>query len=137
LWDLKERSANEYATTSRTTLSLPQWTQRTPFDKYKGITSPQPLTNPYRFIHRKLGITAAEFDAKVAQEIDDLLQEIENERRQALLESLPLGCALSKADCRKLFPQPPASGSLLGVYNWAHDIDLEFPANDDPPLSHD
>ena len=124
----------------RTTLTHPYWNQRMPFDKYKGIPPPPPQPNPYRFIHRKLGISEAEFDARIEQDIEDMFLEIENERRQALLESLPCGSALSKADCRKLFPRPPAPRSLRGIYYWAHDIDPPDrnadPAFDATPPTH-
>lgn len=135
---LKESSSStsSQALTSRTTLSLPQRKQRTLLDKYKGIAPSPPKDNPYRFIQRKLGFSMSEFEDKIDQEIDELFQEIEQERRQALLESLPLGCALTKADCRKLFPTPP-SGSLIGVYNWAHDIDSTPSARDDSRPAHE
>ena len=67
-----------------------------------------------------------------------MFQEIENERRQALLETLPYERPLTQVDCRNLFRfGNPPSGSLLGVYRWAFDIEEESSSplhpNGDPP----
>lgn len=90
---------------------------------------------PPRFVLRRLGISAQEFEDKIQQEIDDLFQEIKDERRQALLENLSYERVLSKADCRQMFTTPPTN-SLLGVYRWAHDLsDDDSPSIDDPSSS--
>ena len=109
----------------RPTLTMPMTQRRSPFSHYKdriraGPSSPGP--DPYRFLYRKLGVTAAEFEDRTTEEIEELFQEIEAERRQALLESLPCERVLSKADCRQMFQNIgiPTTGSLLGVYRWAH-----------------
>lgn len=46
---------------ARTTLAPPTYKQRTPFDHYKAGPAPAPYEDPYRFIHRKLGISALTF----------------------------------------------------------------------------
>ena len=109
---------------SRPTLTLPFHRYKSPLERRKDKTPQEPQPNPYRFIQRKLGLTETEFDNRLTQDIDELLQEIENERRLALLESLPCGRVLTKDDCKQLFPlsRPPTSGSLLGIYSWAHDL---------------
>ena len=63
-----------------------------------------------------------EFEERVTNDIDEMLAEIERERRQALLETLPFERVLSKEDCRQMFREsgaPPPTSSLLGVYRWA------------------
>lgn len=69
-------------------------------------------------------MSETEFEERIAQDVDELLQEIEDERRQALLETLPYERILSKVDCRRLFNLGvPTSGSLLGVHRWAFEND--------------
>ena len=125
----------------RPTLTMPMTRRRNPFSRYKDPATTPPGPDPYRFIHRKLGITAAEFDERITTEIDELLQEIEDERRQALLESLPLR-VLPKAECLQMLQTypPPLTGALMGVYRWASspdDPDTETtnpaPLNSDAP----
>jgi hypothetical protein len=43
---------------ARTTLAPPALSNRTPFDHYKAGPAPAPRDDPYRYIHRKLGISA-------------------------------------------------------------------------------
>ena len=122
-----------------TFINLTQRSQRTPFDMYRnrGSAPPQhqPQPNPYRFTLRSLGLTEQEFEDKIEQEIEELFQEIETERRQTLLENIPMGCALTKADCRNLFRGNPPSGSLLGVFNCAYDIDIVYHSEEAPNVS--
>lgn len=104
-----------------TTLTLPHPRPRTLFDRHKGIAAPKSRPNSYKFILRKLGLLAKEFEDKIDQDIDELFQEIQNEQRQTLLETLPYERVLSKANCRSLFTVPPA-GLLLSIYRWAHGL---------------
>jgi hypothetical protein len=106
-----------------TTLAPPPTIKRTPFDRYKRIYHPEPRFDPYRFVHQKLGVSATEFEDRVNEEIEDLFQEIDRERRQALLETVPFERTLSKEDCFRLFSDPdiPRTGSVLGVLKWASD----------------
>jgi hypothetical protein len=128
-------SSNSHPPDARVTLTHPQQQYFTLRDKYKGLAPPEPQPNPYRFIQRKLGLSEQEFDARITQDIDELMHEIEMERREALLESLPFGRTLSKEDCRKLFkPNFPPSGSLFGVFQWAYGLDDE---NVDVPALHE
>ena len=127
--------------TYRVTLTLPQPSSRNPFDKYRGIPTPEPPPDPYRLIRRKLGLSEEAFEAHIEQDIEEMFQEIDNERRQALLETLPYEWPLTQADCRKLFRfGDPPSGSLRGVYRWAFDIEDEGSStphhNGDPPDQH-
>ena len=108
-------------TNPSTTLAPPPTFKRTPFDRYKRTHLPETGPDPYRFVHEKLGVSAAEFKDRVNEELDDLFQEIETERRQSLLETLPYERTLSKDDCLRLFssPRTPRTGSVLGVLRWA------------------
>lgn len=124
---------------ARVTLTHP-W-RRTPFDRYRGFETPDPPPNPYRHVQQQLGLSEQEFEARIAQDIDELFQEIEDERRQALLETLPYERILSKADCRRMFnPNEPPSGSLFGIFRWAFEIDETSshspPPHDDQPSRH-
>ena len=110
---------------SRTTLTPPYQQRQLPFARYrnrqKGLRPPSPSPEPYphRFTIKKLGLSEAEFENEISKEVDELLTEIEAERRQALLEELPLK-VLTKEDCRRMFdPHNPPSGSLRGVFRWA------------------
>ena len=109
----------------RTTLTAPYlpW--------YKQAEHSQPTSEqgtgpfPYRLIAEKLGLTDAEFEDKITTDIDELLSEIEEERRQALLECLPFERVLTKADCHRIFsaPDAPQTGSTLGILRWASEPD--------------
>ena len=76
-------------------------------------------------MHQKLGGLTSEFEDKINEEIEDLFQEIENERRQALLETLPFERVLSKEDCLRIFnsSDTPRTGSVLGVLIWASELE--------------
>ena len=115
------RQHDEGLITSAATLAPPIQRKRTPFDRYRGITHKEPELDPYRFVHQRLGVSASEFKDKINDEIDDLFQEIERERRQSLLETLPFEKALSKEDCLRIFSSPntPQTGSVLGILRWA------------------
>lgn len=107
------------------TLTLPFRPLRSALDRYRLKLPPDSEEPAYlRHIHRHLGLTAVEFDAKVDQEVDELLQEIEANRRQALLEALPFERPLSKEECLRMIDTstPFTSGSTLGMYEWAADL---------------
>ena len=120
---------------SRPTLTLPFHRYQTPLERYKNKTPFDPPQDPYRPIRRKLGLFEAEFEDRITQDIEELFQEIENERRQALLETVPFGRVLTKADRRLMFnpAEVLASGSLRGVHRWVFDLDASTPlsAEDD------
>lgn len=131
-------------TPDRVTFSLPNLTKRTPFDRYRqrsraDATDPSPSLDPYRFTYQKLGVTAEEFQRRVEEEVDDLLTEIDTNRREALLETLPFERPISKDDFLRRFnpnDQPP-SGSNIGNYMWAADLgrcrlnfDFDFTTDD-------
>lgn len=65
---------------------------------------------------------------QIAQEVDELLSEIDRERRLALLESVPFGSALTKEHCLRWFSATgiPPAGALRGVYCWAADRDYNY-----------
>ena len=67
--------------TSHVTLTLPDRPKRSPLDKYKSTVEEAPLPNPNRFTLQRLGLSEAEFDAKVTAEVDELLRECKAERR--------------------------------------------------------
>lgn len=69
----------------RPTLTLPFHRYQTPLERRKDKSIKEPQPNPYRFIQRKLGLSEKEFEDKLTQDVDELLQEIEDERRRALL----------------------------------------------------
>lgn len=125
----------------RVTLTLPFYTRRNPFDKYRGKSYTEPAEYPHRLIIRKLGLTEKEFEDKLTQDIDEMLQEIELERRQALLDTLPYERILTKQDCLQMFASgPPPAGPLRGIYNWAIEPDEANPnfdaGNSSSPPSH-
>ena len=106
----------------RITLTPPQINPATPLERYKNPCREE-TPSPFRFAQKKLGIPEHLIKNHVTQEIDDLLQEIDQERRQALLETLPIDRALSKDDCIQFFSATgiPPAGALRGVYCWAAD----------------
>lgn len=108
----------------RVTFTLPHRPLPSPFERYKATAATTPEPDPYRFIHRRLGLTAAEFDAKVSQDVDELLKEIEDNRRQELLEALPFERPLSKEECLRMIDTSGVftSGSTLGMFEWAADL---------------
>ena len=127
----------------RVTLTLPNPPKRTPFDRYRKRNTtesdPSLSLDPYRFTYQKLGVSAEEFKLRAEEEVDDLLKEIDNNRRTALLETLPFERPLSKDDYLRQFnpsAQPP-SGSNIGNYMWAADLgrcrfnfDFDFATDD-------
>ena len=108
----------------RVTFTIPHSPQRLPFEYYQATAARAPEPDPLRFIHRRLGLTAAAFDALVSQDVDDLLKEIEHNRRQELLEALPFERPLSKEECLRMIDTSAVftSGTLLGMYEWAADL---------------
>ena len=110
---------------SITTLTPPYSSQRSLVARYKGKEALTIRPPPYRFLCKQFGLTETEFEDKIVEEIDDMLQEIEHERRQALLETLPFERVLSKEECRRMLEasQTPLTGSQLGVLRWASEPD--------------
>jgi hypothetical protein len=105
---------------------------RTPFDRYRYKETSPP--RPAQQLHRQFGISEREFEDRIAEEVDELLTEIENERRKTLLETLPFEGVLTKEDCRNMFSATgfPQSGSVRGVYHWA--FNLDDPPSPEPDL---
>jgi len=113
---------------ARITLAPPAPTQRTPFDHYKAGPSPAPRDDPYRFIHRKLGISTQTFEERINQEVEELLQELEEERtsskKSTQQEAGPSEHVLSEDECYwTLRDKELTSGSMLGMYKWAVGLD--------------
>lgn len=56
--------------------------------------------------------------------MDELLKEIEDNRRQELLEALPFERPLSKEECLRMIDTSGVftSGSTLGMFEWAADL---------------
>lgn len=110
----------------RRTLTLPFFNRTTPFERYKHPHPVEPPPSPFHFAHKKLGVPELQLREQILHEVDELLREIDKERRQALLESLPIDRALSKDDCLQLFSATgtPPAGALRGVYCWAADLDF-------------
>jgi hypothetical protein len=108
----------------------PSW--RTPFDHYKHSAENAPQPDPYRFVHKRLGLTAAEFNAKVTEEINESLRAAQAERclerifPPATGNQEPLPRILTKEDCLAFFNATghPTTGSLLGVWRWAADLGI-------------
>jgi hypothetical protein len=131
--DLDERapgpSHQRVTIMDRTTLINPIRGRRSPFDNYRVDSNHNSEPHPPDWVLRKLGLSRDEFESEITSEIDDLLQEIETNRRQELLESLPCDRVLSKVDCLDLFQNTgiPPPGPLLGVYNWASNQEAPSP----------
>ena len=107
----------------RVTFTVPFRCLGSPLDRYKASASKALEPDPYRFVQAKLGLSAAEFDQRVTNDIDKLLTEIEHNIRQELLEQMSFERVLSKEDCfRMLSRQQHTTGSMLGMYLWAADL---------------
>ena len=76
-------------------------------------------------MHQRLGISAAELDERVEQEVEEFMREITTERMMDRLTA-PEGLQriLTKEDCLTLFRATgvPASGPLWGVWRWAANL---------------
>jgi hypothetical protein len=112
---------------ARTTLAPPTYIKRSPSDHYKAGPTPAPTEDPYRFIQRKLGISAKTFEERIAQDVDDLLQELADEKCASTpptqQEAGPSECAILKDKCyRMLRDKELTSGSMLGMFKWAADL---------------
>lgn len=108
---------------------------RTPLDHYKAGPQPEPNENPYRFIYRKLGLSEEEFECRIREDIDELLNKIAAEKAPApeepppraevpmpIEDAIPLR-PLSKEECyRMLHDKTLSTGSLLGTYMWAANL---------------
>lgn len=119
--DTQTQTRHNFA--ERVTLTPPQSSWVSPLERYKQHKSVEPSPSPFRFAQQKLGIPEQQIKDNLAREMDELLQEIDQERRQALLEDLPIDRAFTKDDCLQFFSAigiPPA-GALRGVYCWATD----------------
>ena len=105
---------------ARVTLCPPAGPSRTPLDKYKASAEEAPRPNSKRFVLRKLGLSEAEFDARVVAEVDELLRDCRTERRLEQLEasSSTAPRVLSKEDAHFFFDAMgnPSSPALLGAY---------------------
>ena len=108
--------------------------RRSPFEKYlkKPCPADQPPPPPFRPVHARLGISEEEFEARLKEEIDEVLIAEAETRRQARevdrappppSPSPPL-TVMTKADGLRFFRDRefPTTGSLLGVYWWAADL---------------
>jgi len=108
--------------TDRVTLTLPDRPRRSPFDRYRHTAEEAPRPNPNRFLLQRMGISQAELDSRLEDEVDEILLAFRAERR---LESLTapegLNRILTRDDAWTLFSatRVPTSGSLVGVYWWA------------------
>jgi hypothetical protein len=100
--NIRPTSADFPLSSEQPTLTLPI---RRPslLARYRDKKTPVTDSDPHRFIRRKMGLTATEFENRLTNEIDELLLEIDRERRQALLKSSPLERVLSKEDCHGCF----------------------------------
>ena len=100
--------------------------RRTPFDRYRTQAPPAPTENPYRFIHKKLGLSEAAFEARLKEDVEALLKEIEDDKLTQEVHtppSTPQGHVLSKDECFKMLCMKElTTGSLLGNYLWAADL---------------
>lgn len=109
--------------------------RRSPFAHYPGTPLATTRPPPFRSAPERLGLSDSKFDALLTQEIDEVLLASEEERRQSRLppreepspsepsQALPI---LSKDDCLAFFRLHghPTSGSLLGVWRWAANLDI-------------
>ena len=107
----------------RVTLTHPGRPTGSLLDRYKATAEEAPRPNPKCFILQRLGLTEAEFEKRVTEEVNDLLKESLLERRLAQIfdpspQAVPR--VLTREDCHTLFAATgiPTSGSLLGVYWW-------------------
>ena len=119
---------------ARPTLVPPAFIRRTPFDHYKAGPSPAPSEDPYKFIHRKLGVSAQTFQERLTQEVEELLQEFAEERaaletnkqreaEETIQGAGPSEHVLSKDECYQLLRgKELTTGSLLGNFRWAADL---------------
>ena len=119
---------------ARPTLAPPAFIRKTPFDHYKAGPTPAPSEDPYRFIHRKLGISAQTFQERLTQDVEELLQELAEERaasetnKQQETEEMKQGAGsservLSKDECYQLLHDKElTTGSMLGNFKWAADL---------------
>ena len=107
----------------RATFTLPDRPRGSPIDHYRASAAQAPAPDPRRFAHRRMGLTAAEFDTEVSREVDELLLEIDTRRRQELQESLPC-IPISKDEyCRRMEASGAiTSGTQLGNYEWAANL---------------
>ena len=107
-----------YVPPDRVTLQPPAFHKSSPFERYEATAAPAPTEDPYRFVLARLGIDKAEFDARIATEVDELLGDLRDQRRRDI--------PLTKDDCLQYFQQQDEypTGALLGVYRWAADLGI-------------
>ena len=107
----------------RATPTAPSRFHGSPLDRYKASASTELELDPFRFTQAN--------EQRVHNDIDELLTEIEHSRCQELLEKMPFDCALHKEDCLRLWNRHRlTTGSLLGMYLWDSDSDLDWERDD-------
>lgn len=99
----------------------------TPFSRYYATAAEPPRSNPIRPPHERLGLSEAEFDARVAQEVDEELRMMRLERqlnRITANSSPEAPRVLTREDCMIIFRATgaPTHNSLYGVWLWAADL---------------
>jgi hypothetical protein len=111
----------------RVTLAPPALSFCTPFDHYKATAAQEEPPYKYRFVIKKLGLTRAEFEDRIAEEVDELLGAEVAQRR----DNIPL----TKEDCLQHFRNTgfPPEGPLMGVYRWAADLGISRYNFDEDP----
>lgn len=100
-----------------------------PLPRYYATVQERPRPNPNRFALARLGISEAELEARVAREVDEELRVLCAETRWERITSVDFPRVLTKEDCLVLFEATgvPTSGSLVGVYQWASNIETSIP----------
>lgn len=111
----------------RVTLQPPMVRGGTPFSRYYATAAEPPRSNPIRPPHERLGLSEAEFDARVAQEVDEELRMMRLERqlnRITANSSPEAPRVLTREDCMIIFRATgaPTHNSLYGVWLWAADL---------------
>ena len=142
--ELEEEDRSSYSFPARCTLMHSVSPKRTPFDHYlKKPAQPAPALNPYRFAHRKLGMSEAAFEECLKEDVEAFFKEIEEDKasseapnpppppdtssssstQTSLHDATPVEKVLSKDECfRRLMGSELNTGSLLGMYLWAADL---------------
>jgi hypothetical protein len=86
---------------------------------------------PFRPVHERLGLSAEEFEARLALEVDSLLEEGRRSRAEELEgdsttpseDTAPPLTAMTKTDAlRFIGHRALTTGSLQGIFRWAADL---------------
>ena len=126
-----ETSARAYPAPDRITFTHPEPAKQSPFDHYKITAAPQPRFSSIKAACQRMGISETEMESNASREINDLLQEIEDNRRRELSppamepEPATLAKVLSKEDYLQIFRSqgyPVTDGPLMSIYCWAADL---------------